>query len=92
MGQFTSEPDLHLQWLVMRRLLAAGQLKQDFGIEPDEIARIVVGRSSDRSTPSVELRLLAIGWAKTDLETALILGLVALRNVEAFGIDLGETE
>jgi len=53
---------------------------------------MVIRGSSEVSTPSVELRLLAIGWAKTDLETAFILGMVAVRNAEAFGIDLGEAE
>ena len=52
MGPFSSEPDLHVQWLLVRRLLAAGQLKQSFGIDSAWDPRVLLTLERGRSMAS----------------------------------------
>ena len=75
MGPFSSEPDLHVRWLVVKWLLAAGQLKKDLGSGPNEIATIGIHSTPVLATPSVELRSpLALGRSSSILfESAQVL-------------------
>lgn len=96
MTPFINQPGLHLQWRLLTTVLAAGQLKESFGIEAEEVATLaiasVAGVPSGMGTPSTELRLLAIGWGTTDAGASWILGALALTIAEeTFGIDLGTT-